>query len=391
MEKLRVLQVNKLYYPVTGGIERTLQYIAEGLNEVTDMKVLVCQKRGRGCHEKVAGVSVYRSSSAGVLFSLPISISFIRDFRYLSKDRDIVHIHVPFPLGDLACLLSGYKGKVIVYWHSDIVKQKKLMLLYKPVMRRFLKRADVIVVGAEGVLNGSSYLAPFADKCVVIPFAVSRETEARGRQYLLGKDDEESALNKRPLNFLFVGRLVYYKGVDVLIEAFEELKEGKLTIVGTGELEEGLKTYVRQKNMESRVRFLSNVNDEDLQKEFEACDVFVLPSVAKSEAFGLVQIEAMSYGKPVINTNLPSGVPDVSINGKTGLTVEPHDSKSLKNAMQWMTEHPKERLDMGIEARKRMEKEYTMEAMLNRIMLLYSDLADEHKKPVLEGKVIRRK
>ena len=123
MDKIKVLQVNKLYYPEVGGIEKTLQLIAEGLNEKTDLEVLVCQKKGKGITEQINGVRVHRASSFGVVASVPISISFIWKLRQMSKGVDIVHYHMPFPLGDLACLLSGYKGKVVAYWHSDVVKK----------------------------------------------------------------------------------------------------------------------------------------------------------------------------------------------------------------------------------------------------------------------------
>ena len=143
VKKTKVLQVNKLYHPITGGIERVVQQIAEGLNDRTDMKVLVCQRKGKAVTEEVNGVWVRRSSSFGVLASLPISFSFLLELRKLSKDRDVIHFHMPFPLGDLACLLSGYKGKVVVWWHSDIVRQKKMMKL-------FLQKRIVIVKSMFG-------------------------------------------------------------------------------------------------------------------------------------------------------------------------------------------------------------------------------------------------
>ena len=177
MDKVKVLQVNKLYYPWVGGVERVVQQLAEGLNDRTDMKVLVCQAKGRASVEKINGVEVHRAGSLGMMFSMPISISFFREFKKLSKDRDIVHFHMPFPLGDLACLLSGYKGKVVVWWHSDIVKQKKLMKLYKPILEKFLSRADVIIAATQGNIDGSDYLLKYRDKCVIIPYGLDRNIE----------------------------------------------------------------------------------------------------------------------------------------------------------------------------------------------------------------------
>lgn len=370
MNKIKVLQVNKLYYPSVGGIERTVQHIAEGLKEDVDMEVLVCQPKGRGRSDVVNGVSVRRCGSLGTLFSLPISIEFLRELRKRSKDKDIIQFHAPFPLGDLGGLLSGYKGKIVLYWHSDVVKQKKLMLLYSPIMERFLKRADAIIVASEGIIKGSSYLAPYRGKCVFIPFAVNEEIARRGMSYLsVGKMKIRSNVN-----FLFVGRLVYYKGVEVLLRAFTQVENGELTIIGNGELEKELKDFAQRQGISEKVHFLGKLGEEDLYKAYEACDVFILPSVAKSEAFGLVQLEAMAYGKPVINTNLPSGVPEVSLDRLTGLTVEPGDEEELATAMRWMIKHPQERQKMGIEARRRVDENYTLDVMVRRMKELYGRL-----------------
>lgn len=367
MEKIKVLQVNKLYYPSVGGIERTVQHIAEGLKEDVDMEVLVCQSKGKCADDSVNGVPVRRCGSLGTLFSLPISISFLWEIRKRSKGKDIIQFHAPFPLGDLGCLLSRYKGKVILYWHSDVVKQKKLMLLYRPIMERFLRRADAIIVASEGVMKGSSYLMPYKKKCVFIPFAVNDEILRRGTEYLFCRKMERESY----VRFLFVGRLVYYKGVDVLLRAFVGISNAELTIIGDGELEEGLEEFVQVHGISRKVHFLGKVVDEELYKAYEECDVFVLPSVAKSEAFGLVQLEAMAYGKPIINTNLASGVPEVSLDGITGLTVEPGDEGGLAYAMEWMVAHPKERDEMGMAARKRLEENYTGEIMMGHMKEFY--------------------
>ena len=370
MKKIKILQINKLYYPDIGGIERTVQHIAEGLKEKVEMSVLVCQPKGLGVMEQINEVPVQRCGSFGTLFSMPISLSFLWQLRRKSKGQDILQFHAPFPLGDLACLLSGYRGKVVLYWHSDVVKQKKLMILYRPIMERFLKRTDAIIVGADGVIKGSSYLKPYQDKCVTIPFAVNQKIEQMGK-----KDMEQAQPNmEKYARFLFVGRLVYYKGVDVLIEAFAGVENAELTIIGCGDMEKDLKAYINEHGMSDRVHFLGKVEEDRLYHEFSECDVFVLPSIAKSEAFGLVQLEAMAFGKPVINTNLPSGVPEVSINGITGLTVEPGNKRELGDAMRWFVEHPSERHEMGNAARKRLDSNYTLDVMMNRMMELYGRL-----------------
>lgn len=380
--KIRVLQVNKLYYPVTGGIERVVQQLAEGLCDETDTKVLVCCKKGRTIVEQIAGIEVTRASSMGMLSSLPLSVSFLWKFRRMAKDRDIVHIHMPFPLGDLACFLSGYKGKVILWWHSDIVRQKKLMKLYRPLMEWLLRRADCIVVATQGHIDGSKYLKPYQDKCRIIPYGVERQIEETADRWIAVQEESSGRQHssKDSVRFLFVGRLVYYKGCNELIRAFIQVSASRsdlfLDIVGTGPLEREMKEMVHEAGLEERVRFYANVEDEELAEFFGTCDVFVLPSVARSEAFGLVQIEAMAFGKPVINTKLPSGVPYVSLDQVTGLTVPPEDVHKLAQAMQYLAEHPDERREMGVRARQRMKKMYRIDTMLEHVKRLYEELME---------------
>ncbi len=179
MRKLKVLQVNKLYYPFTGGVERVVQQIAEGLQDKTNMKVLVCNEQKKSVSERINGVKVFRSGSIRMLGNMPLSVKFISDFRKMAKTADIIQFHMPFPIGDLATLLSGYKGKIVVWWHSDVVRQKKMMILYKPVMTMFLKRADAIIVATQGHIDGSKYLKPYAHKCVIIPYGVNPVIEKK--------------------------------------------------------------------------------------------------------------------------------------------------------------------------------------------------------------------
>ncbi len=403
LPKPKVLQVNKFYYPVTGGVEKVVQQLAEGLKDKTDMKVLACQQSGKAKQENIHGVPVLKSGSFGVFFSMPVSLSFFRDFRKLSKDADLIHMHMPFPLGDLAYLLSpaSRKKKLILWWHSDIVKQKKFMLFYRPLLALFLKRADLIIAATEGHVRYSPYLRPHTDKCVIIPYGVNEFILERATKFVKEqmKAPESISLSKlqskampipelksvsaqeEPLKLLFVGRLVYYKGCKILIEAFAKAIQSsndkaksckiELTIVGSGPLEDELRRLSESLKLSGKLHFARADSDEELCQFYAACDVFVLPSVAKSEAFGLVQIEAMSFGKPVINTALESGVPYVSLDGVTGLTVPPSDPEALAAAITWMQQHPKERKEMGINARKRVLENFQMSKTLDSVLSVY--------------------
>ena len=376
MGKLRVLQVNKLYWPHIGGIESLVKQYSEGLSKFddTDVKVLVCKDgRGKGSVEEVEGVNVTRADSLGTYFSCPLSFDFIRKFRRMAKDADVVEIHVPFPLADAALLLSGFKGKVVVAWHSDVIKQKKLLLLYKPFMRYLLKRANRIIVATEGHISGSSYLPEYKDKCVVIPYGLKASDYSSEPSGFLSS----RACDKDAVKVFFSGRLVYYKGVDVLLRAFKDIEGAELFISGEGALEEELESFVKKSRMEEKVHFLGFLSDEDLKKAYSDCDIFVLPSVEKSEAFGIVQLEAMACGKPVINTALESGVPFVSLDGITGLTVPPKDPGALSEALVKLCSSPELRARYGRAAMERAKSGFDEDIIIRKLHDLLVNLAKE--------------
>lgn len=375
-KKLRILQVNKAYYPHVGGIESLIKQYSEELGQLDDVevKVLVCRsERGKTQHGTVNGVDVTRAGSMGTYFSCPLSFSFIRMFRRMAKNADVVEIHLPFPLADLALMLSGFKGRVVLAWHSDIVKQKKLLTVLKPLITKTLRRADCIIVATKGHIDGSDWLTAYREKCRAIPYGITPEDYlAIERKPVL----TELCTDKNSVKVFFTGRLVYYKGVDVLLKAFEKVKNCELFIAGTGELEPNLKKFVTAHSMEQKVHFLGFLPDETLRQAYADCDIFVLSSVQKSEAFGIVQLEAMVYGKPVINTNLPSGVPYVSIHGETGLTVPPSDEMALAEAISKLASDKELREKLGKNAAERLQTYFNEK---NVIKELYKALSENIK------------
>lgn len=363
-KNLRILEINKAYYPHVGGIESLVKQYAENFSRKSDLIVLVCRDgRGKTINEKINGVKIIRSGSLGTYFSCPLSFSFIRKFRRLAEKSDVVHINVPFPLADLALLLSGYKGKVVVSWHSDVVKQKKLMFFYKPIMMKFLKRADLILTATQGHIDSSPYISNFREKCRVIPYGINIDEyiSIKRKPILTEKLNDKSAVK-----VFFTGRLVYYKGVDILLKAFRNVHNCELFIAGTGVLESSLKEYVLSHNMQN-VHFMGFLPDDDLKCAFADCDIFVLPSTANSEAFGIVQLEAMVYSKPVINTSLPTGVPHVSVDGVSGITVEPSSPIQLANAINMLASDKNLRDAYGKNAFKRVKEIFNAEKVLDEV------------------------
>ncbi|MGN0592388.1 MAG: glycosyltransferase [Ruminococcus sp.] len=363
-KKLRILQVNKAYYPHIGGIESLVRMYSRELQkrQDTEVHVLVCQEKGKTVQEEIEGVPVTRAGSLGTYFSCPLSFSFFRYFRKMAKQTDVILFHMPFPLGDLACLLSGFRGRVVLAWHSDVVKQKKLLMVYKPILKRFLRRADCIITATQGHIDSSPFLPEFREKCRVIPYGLNVE------QYLCAKRMPvltQHLCDKTAVKVLFVGRLVYYKGVEVLLKAFSSVKGCELFLVGTGALEASLKEQAEQ--LPQKVHFLGTLPDDALKAAFADCDLFVLPSVANSEAFGIVQLEAMVYGKPVINTALPTGVPYVSLHEKTGMTVPPEDAAALAQAIQTLADNPALRQQYGEAAARRVRQNFSEADVLEKI------------------------
>jgi rhamnosyl/mannosyltransferase len=176
-----------------------------------------------------------------------------------------------------------------------------------------------------------------------------------------------------PRVVLAVGRLVYYKGFEFLIRAMSKV-DATLLLIGTGPLHEALSSEIRNRGLESRVHLLGDVDSQTLLHYYHAADLLVLPSLARSEAFGIVQAEAMACGKPVINTSLDTGVPFVSQNGVTGITVPPQDSEALASSIQFLFENEAIRKKFGEAARRRVQERFTVEAMTEKLLGLYGQL-----------------
>lgn len=365
-KKIKILQINKLYYPWIGGVERVVQNIAEGLQHRVDMKVLVCRSRGRSVVEQVNDVEIVRAGSLGIFYSMPVSLSFPFYLNELSRDRDILLFHLPFPLADIAYQLNRIRGKkILVWWHSDIVKQKILLYFYRPFLISFLRKTNKIFVATPRHIDSSGVLKNFRSRCEVIPFGIDTKKYALS----VGIIDKVDAIRKiySPKIVLFVGRLIYYKGIEYLIQAMKTV-DASLVVIGEGPLREELLSLAADVGAEHKIHFLGgDLSDADMVAYYHACDVFVLPSVENSEAFGIVQMEAMACGKPVVNTNLPTGVPYVSVDNETGYTVPIKDPEALSQAINAILLNDEIRQKFGANALKRVNAEFTMDRMMDRI------------------------
>ena len=358
-----ILQVGKFWSPHYGGIETHLRELCTGLASVVDVDVVVSNVDRNFVQEQDGDMRVTRIPTFARVASAPLSpriLGFLRE-----SPADLVHLHLPNPPAVIAYLLSGHRGKLVVTVHSDIVRQRMMAKLLSPTLTALLRRADAIVSFSPNRLEHSAVLQGFRNKCHVIPHGIPFEQYDEVDRAQI----EEIRNRYRKPIVLAVGRLVYYKGFDYLIRAMRQI-DAQLLLIGEGPLHQQLLEQVTTSGVQDKVSFLGNVSD--LRPYYHACDVFALPSIAVSEAFGIVQLEAMACGKPVVNTQLPSGVPWVSQNGITGITVPPCDVDALAEAVSVLLAQPELAARYGRAARRRVEQEFATERMLARTLGLYS-------------------
>jgi glycosyltransferase involved in cell wall biosynthesis len=375
---LKVVQTNKAYYPKVGGIETTITNLSEGLVKdfEVSVQVLTCnnQRSSKKVMKKLNGVNIIYLPTFGFVASLPISFAYMKSLSQL--DGDILHVHEPFPWADLSYIFSSTIRKnftrLVVSWHSDIVRQKWALSFYRPYIHKFLKLADKILVSNANLIKYSEYLPEYKSKCEVIPLGAKLDwvntSSNRFDRVKKIKNEYSSQL------VLFVGRLVYYKGIQYLIDAINQVPDVSLVIIGSGPLKKELLNQIQNLNLEKRIHILPEVDEETLHSFYEACDIFVLPSVEKSETYGIVQIEAMACGKPVICTELKTGTTFINQDRTTGLVVPPRDSKALAEAINNLTNNVSLRLELGKNAKQRALNELTSEKMVERTYKVYNNL-----------------
>jgi glycosyltransferase involved in cell wall biosynthesis len=369
---LRVLQIGNFYPPHRGGIGSYLQELCAGLQKFVDLQVLVSNLTPQTTCEMIDGVKVRRVGMWAYPARSPICPAMALAIRRMPAD--IVHFHHPNPVTMFSYLLSGHPGKLIISYHSDIVRQKILKRMVQPILSLGFQRCNAFIASSSNYVESSAVLRKYRDRCRVIPYGISTDVTAIDQRVV----DEIRRLHG-PRVVLSVGRLVYYKGFEFLIRAMSTVR-AKLLIVGEGPLRPRLEEEVRRLRLSARVSFLGDV--EQLAHYYHAADVFVLPSVARSEAFGIVQLEAMACGKPIVNTSLDSGVPFVSPDNITGLTVAPRDSRALAEAINTLLEQDELRVRLGEAGRLRVKSEFSSESMIHRTLDLYKEVLADH--PLLE-------
>ncbi|MGC8827809.1 MAG: glycosyltransferase [Anaerolineae bacterium] len=366
---MHILHLYKDYFPVLGGIENHIRALAQAQTAHGHRVTVLVTSPDRRTHEEDDhGVRVIKAARLAAPASTPISLAMPL---LLHRQRpDIIHLHFPYPWGELSAFLCGPAVPWVMTYHSDIVRQRVLGAIYVPLLKHVLGRTARIIATSPRYIETSPWLRAFAGKCTVVPLGVdaARLQDVRAEQV--------AAVRRRfpgPL-LLFVGRLRYYKGVEHLIQAAAGIPEARLLIVGDGPMRRPWEELATALGVADRVHFLGEVPDADLPALYHACDVFVLPASQRSEAFGTVLLEAMACGKPVITTELGTGTSWVNRHGETGLVVPPADPDALAEAVRALLANADLRRRMGEAARRRVEEEFALERMAAGVERIYAEV-----------------
>ncbi len=377
---MRILHIGKFFPPDVGGMESFLYALTQAQVENGHMvTVLACKTTTNITNIKTQNLTVERydiqkNIGGYAPFSLGLLFGIIKHC-YFKKSPDIVHVHAP----NIAALWVAFlcPQPIILHWHSDVIFpdntiNKGLLYCWRFFEKIILKRAKRIIVTSQNYLKSSLFLQPFKDKCTVIPLALAQEGNIQNNMHTLALNFMQQVKHDKKLNLLAVGRLSHYKGFSVLLNALKLVPDAYLCLVGTGELHEELEQLVNKYKLKERIFFAGNVDDNELKSCYSQCDIFILPSILRSEAFGMVLLEAMRAGKPCIATSVyGSGMSEVVQDGITGLIVPPQDADALASAIKFLMNNDTLRKNMGEMAYNHWKQKYNLHSVTQRIEDIY--------------------
>jgi len=374
---MKILQVGK-FYPIRGGVEKVMYDLTLGLSQrgvACDMLCATTEDHEGGTIELNAFAKLFVIPTKLSLAATKLAPGMISRLRKIAKKYDIIHVHHPDPMASLALFLSGYKGKVVLHWHSDILKQKTLLRLYSPLQSWLIKRADVIVGTTPVYVEQSPFLQKYQHKIDYIPIGIP---PIQSDSTNVNRIKERYAGKKIVFS---LGRLVEYKGFEYLIKAANYLNDDYVVLIGgKGPLHDDLTQLIQDHNLTQKVELLGFLSDEEVPDYFKASDLFCMSSILKTEAFGIVQLEAMASGKPIVSTNIPnSGVSWVNQNEISGLTVPIEDASAIANAIQLILSNDEyyERLSLG--SLNRYQSLFTLDNMVDKSLQIYNQILSNYK------------
>jgi glycosyltransferase involved in cell wall biosynthesis len=370
---MRVLHVFKTYYPDSiGGIEQVIRQLstATGRLGVTN-RIFTLSRQARATPLLQDGATtIIRVPLHLDIASTPMSYLALSRFREAVAQSDVIHYHYPWPFGDLLHLLTEQARPAIVTYHSDIVRQRLLMPVYRPLMRRFFAGMHAIVSTSPNYLRSSELLRDYRDKTVVIPIGLDEAIYPAPPLERIAHWDRQVGQDF----FLFVGVLRYYKGLHILLDACAGSRS-RIVIVGAGPVEADLKRQAARLGL-SHVQFLGPVSESDKVALLMLCRAVVFPSHLRSEAFGITLLEGAMFGKPLISSEIGTGSSYVNIDRVTGLVVPPNDPAALREAMSLLEQDSALAAQMGARARTRFEDLFTAQRMAQSYVTLYRQVLE---------------
>jgi glycosyltransferase involved in cell wall biosynthesis len=372
---LRVLCFGRFFDEVPGGMQTHVDHLFRAMQGHIDYVHLVPSRDSQAFEGKLHGYPLIRTPSWNVDGSLALSPGLIAKARQLHREKpfDLVHLHFPDPMSHLASWAIPAHVPRIISWHADIVRQKALLLGYRPFQTAALRSASAIVAATPAHIASSTALsAPdLKTKLHVVPYGFNLEDHA-------AQHNNTAALRSQyPGKIIFaLGRHVHYKGFDVLIQAMAQLPaDTQLVIGGAGPLSDEWKALAARSPAAARIHFTGMISAADLPGYFQACDVFCLPAVNQAEAFGIVQVEAMACAKPVVSTKLNNGVDFVNQDGVSGYTVTPGSVDELARALQRLLADEALRTRLGQQALQRAQLEFSLPALRSKMLAIYQQAA----------------
>ncbi|KGE14161.1 glycosyltransferase [Sphingobacterium deserti] len=372
IDPMKVLQLGK-FYPIRGGVEKVMYDLMLGLSETgvhCDMLCASTEDHAAGTIKINEFANLFVVPTQLSLAATKLAPAMISRLRNIAKQYDIIHVHHPDPMACLALFLSGYKGKVLLHWHSDILKQKVLLKAYAPLQRWLIKRADRILGTTPKYVSESPFLQKVQHKTGYIPIGV----EPLQPEAALVEKIQKRYPGKKIIFSL--GRLVSYKGYEYLIKAALKLSDDYCVVIGgKGPLQQSLEALIVERGLQQKVFLVGYIPDEEIPAYFAAANQFCLPSILKTEAFAIVQIEAMSCGRPVVSTDIPgSGVSWVNQDGESGLIAPIEDANALAEKILQIGEDDERYQRLAAGAKNRYNTCFTRVEMVKVCLGYYQEV-----------------
>ncbi|MCU7938556.1 MAG: glycosyltransferase [gamma proteobacterium symbiont of Bathyaustriella thionipta] len=371
---MKVLHVYRTFFPDSqGGLEEVIRQISINV-AVAQVRVFsISNKINEPDKVEVNGISVYRIPLSFELASCSFAFRGLKLYKELVDWADIIHYHFPWPFVDILYGIYGKKKKSVVTYHSDIIRQKWLLKLYRPLMRRFLSSVDRIVATSPNYFQTSDILQEYNQKVDIIPIGLDEKNypAVDANRQKIWRETIHSPF------FLFIGVLRYYKGLHIVIEAAKNA-DYKIVIVGAGPIEQKLKIQAEKEGIDN-ILFLGYLDDLDKVALLSICRAVVFPSYLRSEAFGVTLLEGAMFAKPLISVEIGSGMSYVNIHNKTGLQVTPGNVKAFREAMDTLYYDEELTNVLGLAARKRFETLFTGAQMGKKYDELYLFLMNDAK------------